>query len=192
MTREPELQCYCGPRQTLALTEEGGLCQWCCRRCGGRRFLLADFRRWREQGGAQQLETGLPAAATEYHETPSSRLCQSCGQIMARYRVAGDLAFHVDRCAPCQSVWLDGCEWEILASQHRLAQLDEIMSDRWQKRLQQSEADARREQTLRTRFGDAEYERLREISLWLARQTKRREMLAFLNAEPPAGAERPR
>lgn len=192
MAREPELPCYCSPRQTLSLKDESGLPYWGCTRCGGRRFLLADFRRWKAEGGIAAVSASSsapPAQALAYRETPSSRLCQHCGLIMARYRVSSDLPFHIDRCAPCQSVWLDGLEWELLAAGQKLAQLEEILSDRWQRELQQSEAEARREQTLRSRFGDADYDRLHEIGAWLATQPKRREMLAYLNALPAATPE---
>lgn len=190
MTRETELPCYCSQRQTLTLRNESGLRQWCCSRCGGRRLLLEDYRRFREQGGLEQLSVALPPAAADYRETATARVCQSCGLIMARYRVARDIAFHIDYCTTCQSVWLDGLEWEILAAQDWLARLDDILSDAWQKRVRQDEAQSRREQSMRTRFGDTEYEKLREFRDWLAQQPKRNEMMAFIGSDLPTRSGR--
>ena len=127
------------------------------------------------------LEHPVPAlSVADYQEAPGSRLCQSCGRIMRRYRVGQELPFHIDRCLSCQSVWLDGMEWELLAEHHCLHRLDEILSDRWQKALQQADHEARREHNLKTRFGEADYQRLREMRDWLAGQPHLREMLAFL------------
>ena len=177
MAREPQFHCHCNTRQILTPCTENGLRQWICRRCGGRRILLADYLAWRS-AVPKQPETAL--AAADYQEAPGSRLCHSCGRIMSHYRVGQDLPFHIDRCLDCQSIWLDGMEWELLAEHHFLHRLDEILSDRWQKALQQADLEARRRQNLVARFGEADYERLCGVHDWLAGHPRRQEMLAFL------------
>ena len=179
MAQEGKYHCHCNARQELTLCTENGLRQWICHRCGGRRILLADYLAWRKKGVV--LEQPVPAlSVADYQEAPGSRLCQSCGRIMSRYRVGQELPFHIDRCVDCQSIWLDGMEWELLAEHHCLHRLDEILSDRWQQALQQADVEARRQQNLKTRFGEADYERLCSVRDWLAEHPRRQEMLAFL------------
>lgn len=180
MSGHGNLQCYCSPRQTLSVHYEGGLRQWRCGRCGGRRILLDDFRRWRDSKGIDALTVRLPDQAAEYRETGGPRLCQQCGLIMSRYGVAQGVEFHVDRCAPCQSIWLDGLEWDILAAGDWLPVLDQIVSDPWQERLRAEATQARRVETMRKRFGEREFERLNGFANWLSSQPRRQEMLAVL------------
>ena len=179
MAHEKELYCHCNARQALTFSTENGLRQWVCRRCGGRRFLLANYLAWRKKEVVPEPAVPAPAIA-DYQEAPGSRLCQSCGRIMNRYRVGQELPFHIDRCADCQSIWLDGMEWELLAEHDLLNRLDEILSERWQNALRQSDAEARRRQNLIARFGEADYEQACSVRNWLAEHPRRQEILAFL------------
>lgn len=179
MAREASFHCHCSARQSLIPSTENGLRQWTCGRCGGRRILLADYQAWRKKSIVPEPSEATLAVA-DYQEAPGLRLCQSCGRIMSRYRVGQELSFHIDRCAECQSIWLDGMEWELLAEHHYQHRLDEILSDRWQKALQQADLEARRQQNLKARFGEADYERLCSLRSWLTEHPRRQEMLAFL------------
>ena len=179
MAREAEFHCHCSARQILTLSTENGLRQWICSRCGGRRILLADYQAWHKRGVTEEQPEPTLALA-DYQEAPGSRLCQSCGRIMSHYRVGAALPFHIDRCVDCQSIWLDGMEWELLAEHHCQHRLDEILSDRWQKTLQLADVEARRQQNLKARFGEADYERLCSVHNWLTEHPRRQEMLAFL------------
>ena len=92
--------------------------------------------------------------------------------------------FHLDRCAPCQLLVLDGGEWDALMQLGALEHLELILSAGWQRRLQALEATERRRQSLRQRLGDATVDELIRIQSWLHEQPQRRELLALLDGDP--------
>jgi hypothetical protein len=103
---------------------------------------------------------------------------------MTRHRAGSQPDFHLDRCAPCQLLVLDGGEWDALMQLGALEHLELILSDSWQRRLQALEATERRRQSLRQRLGDSTVDELIRIQSWLNDQPQRRDLLALLNGDP--------
>lgn len=94
-------------------------------------------------------------------------------------------AFRLDRCGPCQYVWLDRGEWQALVQRGLAHQLDTLLSDGGQRRLQAERLHATRMQALRQRHGDACMDEVLRIRRWLAEQPHRDEILALIRANEP-------
>lgn len=104
---------------------------------------------------------------------------------MERLPVDAAEAFRVDRCGPCQLVWLDPGEWQALVQRGLAVQLDTLLSDGGQRRLQAERLQATRQQALRQRHGDACMDEVLRIRRWLAEQPHRNELLALIRANEP-------
>lgn len=101
---------------------------------------------------------------------------------MHRYRVGAQPDFRVDRCAACQYIWLDAGEWAALVQAGLAGQLEDILSDGWQRQLQVDDAHTRRDEVLRARHGNECMDELARVRLWLQQQPGREELLSLLRA----------
>ena len=174
------LQCRCGsapPLTTLLLAP--GLPAMGCRDCGAVLLQMDDWRRWRSASPAEQAPATEQALA---HDHAQASACPACGRFMARLPVDAGGAFRVDRCVPCQLVWLDRGEWQALTERGLARQLDVLLSDAGQRRIQADRLQAARLQTLRQRHGDDCIDEVLRIRAWLAGQAQPGEILALLRA----------
>lgn len=179
---DKSMHCACGA-ELLPGELADGLPARVCPACGGVLLALADYRAWRHDW----RETGSTAGATlsaVVEEGNKARACPSCGGPMARYRVMPASGFRLDRCLHCQLVWLDAGEWSALVGAGFEGQLDAILADGWQRRVQTDEARMRRQEALRQRLGDDVVDELQRIQRWLSTRPNARELLALLGGEP--------
>jgi len=159
-----------------------GLPAQVCPACGGVLLALDDYRVWRQtQVPAGEPPASLPAVV---EDAGKARPCPACSGPMARYRVVPASDFRLDRCSPCQLVWLDGGEWSALHEVGLVDRLDSILADGWQRRILVDESRQRRESALRQRLGDAAVDELQRIQSWLQSRPNGRELLALLSGEP--------
>lgn len=152
-----------------------------CTQCHGVWMELDTFRRWRER--TPEVEEPVQVAELEpAHD--ALRFCPRTGRAMARIKVMNDMPFRLDYSAAAQGVWLDRGEWETLQALGLHRQLDAIVSERWQRQLQDAASRERLEKAHRARFGDAAYDELVAMRQWLRGQNNQAEMIAFLGAKP--------
>ncbi len=174
------MRCACEAHPVLGLLElSGGLPVRGCDACGGTVLELDDYRRWREQAGAE-ARAAMSVPAVEDH--PAARPCPSCTRLMQRVRVGATPDFRLDRCAGCALLWLDRGEWEALRSAGLATRLEDILSERWQRDLQAQEVRTRREAQLQEKHGAECMAELARVRDWLAAQPHRDELLALLRA----------
>lgn len=178
------LRCTCGSDAGWRLQELApGLPASTCQACAGHLLALDDYRRWRERGAPLGDGAGAPAAelpATEPAE--GARHCPRCTRLMQRLRAGASPDFRIDRCSPCQQVWLDAGEWSALVQAGLGARLLDVLSDAWQRQVQAEAMRAAREAALRERHGAERLDELARIRDWLNAQPQREELLALLRA----------
>lgn len=184
------LHCSCGADAGWRLVELApGLPASTCAACGGQLIALDDYRRWHQRGAA--LGVTAPAVGTSppvvaalpmADAAEGARHCPRCTRLMQRLRVGAPVDFRVDRCSPCQQVWLDPGEWESLQQAGLASRLLDILSDGWQRQLQADDLRARREAGLREKHGAERLQELARIRDWLDAQPQRDELLALLRA----------
>ncbi len=163
------------------------LAAWRCGACGGHLLSLADYRRWRSVHPAEPALGEAEAAQGGDAQSDAARLCPACGRIMSRLRGGSDPAFVLDRCNACQWLWLDAGEWRRLQGNELHRQLDRVLSDGWQRRLEADDRAARREDDLRRRLGDEVFDEALRIRAWLERLPRRQEVLRLLSGAPQDG-----
>ncbi|MBI1889724.1 MAG: zf-TFIIB domain-containing protein [Burkholderiales bacterium] len=159
---------------------ESGLAVESCTKCGGVWMELDAYRRWRER--TPDAETSAAQMVDLEPAEGAARLCPKTGLMMARIKVMNEVPLRLDYSAMAQGVWLDGGEWEALQALGLHRQLDGIVSERWQRQLQEAASRERMEKAHRARFGDEAYDKLVSMRQWLSQQNHRAEMIAFLNA----------
>lgn len=181
------LHCSCAsrpPLRTVALEE--GLPAAACPDCGAVLLQMDDWRRWRSR--SPQLPA--PAHGSLAAEVPAdpgrARACPACTRLMQRLPVHNAQDFRVDRCIPCQTLWLDPGEWAALVQLGVALQLDTLLSEAGQRRLQNERLLATRMQTLRQRHGDERIDEVLRFRRWLAEQPHPDELLALLRAPEAA------
>lgn len=179
------LHCSCAQRPLLKnVALEEGLPAAACPDCGAVLLNMDDWRRWRSRApelSAAHVSTVTDTAA----DHGRARACPACTRLMERLPVDAAEAFRVDRCGPCQLVWLDPGEWQALVQRGLAVQLDTLLSDGGQRRLQAERLQASRLQALRQRHGDACMDEVQRIRRWLAEQPHRDELLALIRANEP-------
>ena len=108
------LHCSCAHRPLLKnVALEDGLPAAACPDCGAVLLNMDDWRRWRSRApelSAAHVSTVTDTAA----DHGRARACPACTRLMERLPVDAAEAFRVDRCGPCQLVWLDPGEWQAL------------------------------------------------------------------------------
>ncbi|MEZ5706379.1 MAG: hypothetical protein R3E56_14550 [Burkholderiaceae bacterium] len=157
----------------MALAE--GLPAYACEACQGQLLSLDDYRRWLDGSPAlPTLEEGQPEhGEAETIGNPSAtpvRRCPGCSQLMTRLLSAGMRDFRLDRCGPCQWLWMDAGEWASMVSDNVAHLLLETLSDGGQRTLRAAATHQRREAELRARHGDEVVDDLIRIRAWLAEQ----------------------
>jgi Zn-finger nucleic acid-binding protein len=174
----------CAGAQPLTVGEAApGLTAYRCSKCQGNWVRLEHYARWRERAPA--VEGSLASVDTDVTESASKLArCPDCSFILARYRVASDVSFVLDRCRNCHGVWFDHREWELLATRGLATRLAEVFSEEWQRGLRQAEQEAAVERMFERRLGAAELIRAREVREWLEAHPQRSDVLAYLGLLP--------
>ncbi|MBU1351066.1 MAG: zf-TFIIB domain-containing protein [Gammaproteobacteria bacterium] len=180
------LHCSCASRSSLtnAALEEG-LPAVACPDCGAVLLQMDDWRRWRSRSPDWVASPDAPGAVDVPADQGQARACPACARLMQRLAVDAQGDFRVDRCGPCQYLWLDRGEWQALVQRGLAQQLDTLLSDGGQRRLQTERLQATRMLALRQRHGDACMDEVLRIRRWLAEQPHRDEVLALIRATEP-------
>ena len=178
------LHCSCPGRAALSTVALApGLPAAACPTCGAVLLRMDDWRRWRSRSGDAPDTAAAPVTATvPATDSGRARACPACTRLMQRLPVHAAHDFRVDRCGPCQLVWLDAGEWDALVQLGVALQLDAVLSDGGQRRLQTERQKTTRLHTLRQRHGDARIDEVLRFRAWLAEQPQADELVALLRS----------
>lgn len=174
-------------RDTLVVVDEGpDLRGFRCPNGHGR-FLPSDlYTAWRE-GHDSGESTGAPIpTADTVGDVKVPKRCPEDGHIMGRYRVGDPASFWLDRCGTCHGVWFDGGEWEATVESGLLDQLPAIVSDAWQRTIDDVSAAQHRTDRLRAQIGPADLARIDDFRAWAWAHPARHVILARLGERPEA------
>jgi Zn-finger nucleic acid-binding protein len=175
----------CKKRNIQPAALENGLPAGVCAACGGKWISSNRYLDW------LRLQTDQPpqAAADEPFDptwdTDQLKLCPECGRILTRYRILPGVPFALDRCGSCQGVWFDHHEWEALRAHNLQLQLNQFFTHPWQDRLHKDEKHARMDAIYLQKFGQADYDRVRQVREWIWAHPLAGMLIAFLQAEDP-------
>jgi Zn-finger nucleic acid-binding protein len=154
-----------------------------CTDCKGNWIRFQDYQEWQKSCHEEERapdETYLPVL-----DSKQAKLCPDCGRILTKYRVHSSLNFHLDHCATCNGVWLDMNEWQALELNDLHCRMREFFSESWQKRLRADMTRDHLDRRYQEKLGRKDYERLKEVKVWMEENRNRDIILAFLMDENP-------
>ena len=174
---------------TLLVDDEGPDLRGAQCPAGHGRFLPSDlYLAWRE-GHDSAESTGVPIPpADAVGDVKAPKRCPEDGHIMSRYRVGDPASFWLDRCGSCHGVWFDGGEWEATVESGLLDQLPAIVSDAWQRAIEDTDAERHRTDRLRARIGADDLDRIDAFREWVWAHPARHVILARVGERPEAPA----
>lgn len=152
---------------------------WRCPGCHGIWLLESSIEHLRESGVVEQLDSGDTTRRDQDHKTG---ICPEGHGIMTRARVAWEDPYYLERCIRCGGIWFDAGEWNRLASDNLLEQLDRLWTPGWRRRLSHDQSEAQRRADLRTAFGSDLLEQLDAVAEALAGRHDAAIALAYLRA----------
>jgi Zn-finger nucleic acid-binding protein len=166
-------------------TLESSLKASTCPVCGGHFILSSDYLDWRQQQGPNLEEQPDPTPLLESTDSSGVKRCPHCQSLMFRYKVGHDIAFGVDHCGSCNSVWLDRNEWDSLKRRNLHDDINRMFTESWQRRVRAAEHRATMDTIYQEKFGAADYAEVQRVKAWLDAHPQRQAVRAFLTSEDP-------
>ena len=184
------MKCPVCKMQDLTPTElEESLIAYNCANCGGDWVRDSQYKEWRAKHGVDLPEKHVSEREKiQIANVELARLCPDCRRILIKYKVGRDINFTLDRCGGCGGVWLDKDEWATLKERNLHDNLYDFFTEPWQSEVRREEARKNMEFISKSRFGEEDYERIKDFKDWLDKHTMRSEILAFLSDTDPFDA----
>jgi Zn-finger nucleic acid-binding protein len=165
-------------------TLENNLPAYQCTACGEVWLSSEKYYHWlRDQPETPEIKgvpEPMPVAESEH-----ARISPESNGILRRYKVWPNQDFYIDRDERTQSIWLDKGEWEYLVARNLHDDIHLFFMPQWQEKLRDEESRQRFEEIYRKRYGDADYERIKEIREWIYAHPQSNTLLAFLLDKDP-------
>lgn len=181
---------FCPVCKTTALQPsllDGDLPVNTCENCGGAWVRANEYSIWlkSQTPGKYNLAQAKPDPARPVSDLDHAALCPDCGYFLRKYKASSMYKFELERCNHCNGVWLDKNEWHSLKQADLHDELHQVFTAPWQKRVQDDILAQKFDDLYRQRFGDADYEKIKEIRAWLQENPNRNTLLAFLMDQNP-------
>jgi Zn-finger nucleic acid-binding protein len=112
-------------------------------------------------------------------------LCPDCGRFLRRFEIWPNIEFYLDRCSTCNGIWFDRNEWQTLQSQNLHNKVNMFFTEAWQAKLRNEEMRQRFEEMFLELFGQADYQKIKEIRAWLTQNPNGDRLLAYLTDRDP-------
>ena len=106
--------------------------------------------------------------------------CPDGHGLLRRARVTWHDPYFLERCARCGGVWFDAGEWSRAAEDALFANLSEVWSPAWRKRLSDQQSHASLELDLRAKLGGELFDLLHALADRLEAHEQRGVALAYL------------
>lgn len=174
----------CSEKPRLDLSkDDDGLLTHRCRKCRGQWLAWDDYHPWLQcrAESLPEIESDDDVPAAEAMSV--ARLCPACGVILSRYRIGHGMSFQLDFCGRCNGVWFDRDEWEAVRARNLHGKVNHFFTTGWQRAVRERERVQHREQLLRRRLGDENFQRVIEFRNWLRGQKAGAAVIAFLGDE---------
>lgn len=161
-----------------------------CSHCEGDFVLIPDYLRWLKQAIndnkeiASQLVTGVETIDEDsINDTQRMILCPITGRMMTKYKISATSSHYLDYSPTVQGIWLDKGEWTLLVANGLADQLHKIFTDHWQLEIRAQESHNMLEKLHREKFGDTDYQKIKEFRSWMNNHEKKADIIAYIAAD---------
>lgn len=153
----------------------------CCD-CGGNWIFIDDYLVWLEHNKEYSFTNN---DTFEVDDTKTALFCPVTSAIMQKYRISNHSEHRVDYSPSVGGIWLDSGEWEYL-KEHKLAgSLNKLITNEWQKRLRDENAELTFSEIYSERFGEESYKKVKEIREWINNHPNKMDLRAYILAVDP-------
>ena len=159
-----------------------------CNSCGGSWLRANEYALWlksQKPGSFDETKTQETSTRFPIVESNKASICPDCGHLLRKYKIGAKVDFHLDRCNNCNGVWLDKNEWETLRVADMHDEINQFFTKPWQQVIQNKETSAKLEAMYLERFGDTDFQKIKEIREWLKEHPHRNNLIAFLLDKDP-------
>lgn len=159
-----------------------------CSSCGGSWLRANEYALWlksQKPGTFDELKTKEASKRFPIVEANKAATCPDCGHILRSYKIGAKINFHLDRCSHCNGVWLDKNEWESLKAADMHDEINQFFTKPWQQGIQDKETSDKFDTMYLERFGEADYQKIKDIREWLKEHPHRNNLIAFLLDKDP-------
>lgn len=162
-----------------------------CSACEGNWILIQDYVAWKERNPGHRFADNLEVDQEKgVAESNQALLCPVSGQIMQKYRLSAATEHRLDYSSAVGGLWLDRGEWELLKTEGLAGSLNAVVTSQWQLRIREESAVETFSGLYQAKFGEAVYDKVRELREWLNAQEHKADLRAYLLAEDPYSAEK--
>jgi len=158
-----------------------------CDNCQGNWILIEDYVSWKERNPQFTFDND---SCCELEETKTALLCPVTGTIMRKLRLSSNSTHRIDYSASVGGVWLDKGEWQLLKDQGLAGSLNAVLTAHWQRNIRINSTHDNFAQIYKDKFGEADYDKVKELKEWLNNQVNKADLRAYLLAEDPYSAEK--
>lgn len=159
-----------------------------CSSCGGSWLRVNEYSFWLKSQAPGNFDESQVKEASKHFpviESNKASICPDCGHFLRRYRIGAKVDFHLDRCNNCNGIWLDKNEWESLKSADMHDEVNKIFTKPWQQHIEDEAAAGKLDLMYLKRFGESDYQKIKEIRKWLQDNPNRNTLIAFLLDKDP-------
>jgi Zn-finger nucleic acid-binding protein len=159
-----------------------------CPSCGGAWLRANEYGLWlRNQtpGAYDFSEIKGFGSSQQIIDSKQAAFCPDCGHFMMRYQIGSTVDFHLDRCNHCNGAWFDRNEWQALKAADLHDEIHRIFTRPWQQQIRAEEMAGKLDALYREKFGETDYEKIKQIRAWLDANPNRNTLLAYLTDRDP-------
>lgn len=161
-----------------------------CTSCGGNWILIEDFVKWKESNVDYDFSENIDFEEAGVSDNKKAMICPMSGTIMRKLKISSDTDHKIDYSATVGGVWLDKGEWELLKSEGLAGFLNILVTENWQRNIRQDSAKQNFSSIYQAKFGDENYNKIKEIRAWILSQEQVADLKAYLIADDPYSAEK--
>jgi Zn-finger nucleic acid-binding protein len=163
---------------------ENGLRVYTCKDCEGKWMRFGDYFTW-HNSNKNQSETAMEDKYISVEDSTNPKFCPDCETILTPYKVSSKLDFMLEHCGTCNGIWFDKNEWESIKSIDLHHKIQNFFTEAWQKKIREEERREFLEKHYTSKFGPADYERLKQTKKWIDESENKSMLLAYLMNENP-------
>lgn len=156
-----------------------------CHKCDGTWLMANEYVQWLYSQNPPSGTGPMAVEAIPTWDIPAVKACPNCGRLLMRYKVLPNGALILDRCNQCNGIWFDPKEWAFVIEQGLHFQINLFFTQPWQVKVRAEEARGMLTRLYQEKFGDEDYDKVREVWNWLNAHPRRAMLLAYLQAEDP-------
>jgi Zn-finger nucleic acid-binding protein/predicted RNA-binding Zn-ribbon protein involved in translation (DUF1610 family) len=158
-----------------------------CTNCGGNWILIEDYVSWKERNPQHKF---ADIEVSELPDSSKAMLCPISGTIMRKLHISKDNSHRLDYSAAAGGVWLDKGEWELLKHEGLAGSLNKILTEQWQGKIREQKSEETFSHLYRTKFGEPDYQKIKELRAWLNANPHKADLRAYLLADDPYSAKK--